>query len=235
MAPPSAPVVPHPDRPTGDVGALARELFTGGAVLPRLMQHHRHRIAPIARCVSLVPDGADLLDVGCGGGLFIACLVAAGRVRSAHGVDASASAIATAQAVVAKLRARRPDADVRFEHRRVEQGLPDRAYGAVSMVDVMHHIPPVAQRQAFLDAAARVRPGGVFLYKDMCDAPFWRAGMNRLHDLVMARQWIRYLPVETADRWATEAGLVREVAEERAMLWYGHEIRLYRRPAEVAP
>jgi hypothetical protein len=51
----------------------------------------------------------------------------------------------------------------------------------------------------------------------------------------MARQWIRYLPVETADRWATEAGLVREVAEERAMLWYGHEIRLYRRPAEVAP
>ena len=32
-----------------------------------------------------------------------------------------------------------------------------------------------------------------------------------------------------SDEW--EAGLVREVAEDRAMLWYGHEIRLYRRAA----
>ena len=102
------------------------------------------------------------------------------------------------------------------------------------MIDVMHHIPPQAQRGAFLEAAGRVRAGGVFLYKDMCDAPVWRAGMNRLHDLVMARQWIRYLPIEDADRWAAEAGLVREVAEEHAMLWYGHEIRMYRRAAEVA-
>ena len=234
MAPRPAPEALHDQRPTGDIGALARSLFTDGPLLPRLMQHHRHRIAPVARCVSLVPQGSDLLDIGCGGGLFVACLVAAGRVRSALGVDASASAIATAQAAAGRLRARVPGVEVRFEHRRVEEGLPAGAYGAVSMIDVMHHIPPQAQRGAFLEAAGRVRAGGVFLYKDMCDAPVWRAGMNRLHDLVMARQWIRYLPIEDADRWAAEAGLVREVAEEHAMLWYGHEIRMYRRAAEVA-
>jgi len=231
MAPRPAPAaLPH-DRPTGDVGALARSLFTDGPLLGRLMQHHRHRIAPVARCLELVPAGVDLLDVGCGGGLFVACLAASGRVRSAHGVDASAAAIATARAAANRLRDRAPGVEVRFEHRRVEEGLPAGEYGAVSMIDVMHHIPRPAQRGAFLEAAARVRAGGVFLYKDMCDAPAWRAAMNRMHDLVMARQWIRYLPIEDADRWAAEAGLVREVAEERAMLWYGHEIRVYRRAA----
>jgi len=113
----------------------------------------------------------------------------------------------------------------------IQAGLPEGRFPVVSMIDVMHHIPPAFQRQAFDDALSRVAPGGVFLYKDMCDAPVWRAGMNRLHDLVMARQWIHYLPIERADEWAGDAGFATEVAEERAMFWYGHEIRLYRRPA----
>jgi hypothetical protein len=70
----------------------------------------------------------------------------------------------------------------------------------------------------------------MLLYKDMCDAPAWRAGLNRLHDLVIARQWINYVPVEDADRWATDCGLAIERTEWIAMLWYGHELRVYRRP-----
>jgi 2-polyprenyl-3-methyl-5-hydroxy-6-metoxy-1,4-benzoquinol methylase len=195
------------------------------------MQHHRHRIAPVARCIELVPQDVEILDIGCGGGLFVVLLAALGRIRSGRGIDASAPAIAVALDAAARVRTLRPDARIEFEHRTVEAGLPDGRFEMVSMIDVMHHIPPAFQRQAFDDALARVAPGGAFLYKDMCDAPFWRAGMNRLHDLVMARQWIRYLPVESADRWAREAGFAIEVAEERGMLLYGHEIRLYRRNA----
>ena len=212
-----------------DIGAVARSVFTGGPLLQRMLQHHRHRIAPIARCVELVPAGSDVLDIGCGGGLFLACLAASGRIRSGHGIDSSQPAIAVAQAAAARLRANGVATPVSFEHRAVEQGLPAASFGAVTMIDVMHHIPPAAQRTAFADALSRVSPGGVFLYKDMCDAPFWRRGMNRLHDLVLARQWIHELPVEQADAWAAEAGFARETAEERAILWYGHEIRVYRR------
>lgn len=214
-----------------DPGRLARRLFTGGPLLARLLQHHRHRIAPVARCVELVPEGSDILDIGCGGGLFLALLAATGRIRSGRGIDSSAPAIAVAQESVARIAELAPAAAVAFEHRAVEAGLPEGRFPVVSMIDVMHHIPPAFQRQAFDDALSRVAPGGVFLYKDMCDAPVWRAGMNRLHDLVMARQWIHYLPVERADEWARDAGFATEVAEERAMFWYGHEIRLYRRPA----
>jgi SAM-dependent methyltransferase len=221
--------------PACDIGAVGRSVFTEGPLLQRVLQHHRHRIAPIARCVELIPRGCDVLDIGCGGGLFLACLASAGRIGQGHGIDASASAIATAQAAALRLRAMGSAARLEFEHRSVEDGLPDRLYGAVAMLDVMHHIPPAAQQQAFTDALARVRPGGIFLYKDMCDAPFWRRGMNRLHDLALARQWISELPIERADAWAAAAGFSSDLAEARDILWYGHEIRVYRRPNDATP
>ncbi|MEY5060399.1 MAG: hypothetical protein RIS45_320 [Planctomycetota bacterium] len=218
-----------------DIGAVARRVFTDGPLLQRVLQHHRHRIAPIARCVDLIPQGSDVLDIGCGGGLFLVCLAASGRIARGHGIDSSESAIATANAAAQRLRGFGASAQLTFEHRSVEAGLPDRLYGAVAMIDVMHHIPPAAQQQAFADALARVQPGGVFLYKDMCDAPLWRRGMNRLHDLALARQWISELPIESADAWAVGAGLDREIAEEQGILWYGHEIRVYRRPSAATP
>jgi len=214
--------------PPIDVGAVARALYIDGPIAVRMLQRHRHRIAPVARCAELVPAGSRVLDIGCGGGLLLACLASAGRIRSGLGIDSSRQAIEVARAAKARLQA--GAAPVEFEHRAVEHGLPDGGFDAVCMVDVMHHIPAPAKRRAFHDALARVAEGGVFLYKDMCDAPAWRRGMNRLHDLVMARQWIDELPVELADAWAAEAGFVRETAEEHRMLWYGHELRVYRRP-----
>jgi 2-polyprenyl-3-methyl-5-hydroxy-6-metoxy-1,4-benzoquinol methylase len=229
---------PARDRPSPhapDIGAVARRVFTDGPLLQRVLQHHRHRIAPIARCIELIPPDSDVLDIGCGGGLFLACLAATGRIARGHGIDSSASAIATANAAAQRLRASGTAAQLTFEHRSVEAGLPDRRYEAVAMIDVMHHIPPAAQQQAFADALARVQPGGIFLYKDMCDAPFWRRGMNRLHDLTLARQWISELPIERADAWAADEGFDLTLAEERRILWYGHEIRVYRRPAGATP
>jgi len=194
-----------------------------------------------------VPTGSSVLDIGCGGGLLVARLATTGRARAAHGIDASAPAIAIAQGMAARLGAIIPETtaepttepateagQIRFEHRPVQQGLPDGPFDAVCLIDVMHHVPPGAQERAFRDAASRVRPGGRFIYKDMCDAPRWRAGMNRLHDLAMARQWIRYLPIESAEAWAVEEGLALVHREDIKMLWYGHELRVFERPAEPA-
>lgn len=220
----ASPPAPH------DVAEVAKRLYRGGGTVARLMQHHRHRIAPVATLVQAVPSGSSVLDAGCGGGLLLNCLAAAGKLRSGHGFDSSAVAIGAASAAARRL----PELGARvvptFERRPVEAGFPAGCFDAVCLIDVLHHVPPAAQEQAFKDAASRVAPGGILLYKDMCDAPAWRAGMNRLHDLVMARQWIRYVPIESADRWAGECGLSVERAEWITMLWYGHELRVYRRP-----
>lgn len=71
---------------------------------------------------------------------------------------------------------------------------PQGAVDVVTMIDVMHHLPQEI-RQAFVEAAAaRLAPGGRFVYKDMDKRPVWRALWNNLHDLLLAREWVRLEP-----------------------------------------
>ena len=163
--------------------------------------------------------------------MFIALLAAENHSVCAVGFDADPDAIAQARAMASAGRRQHGTADVRFEHLHAQSPWPAGEYDVVAMIDVMHHIPPAAQRAVFQEALSHVAPGGVLIYKDMCRRPLWRAGMNRLHDLVVARQWIHYLPIEHVDRWAAAAGMATERADAINRLWYGHELRVLRRPA----
>jgi hypothetical protein len=78
---------------------------------------------------------------------------------------------------------------------------------------VLHHIPPRDQEKAVLDVWTRVRPGGIFLYKDMASKPFWCGWMNRLHDLASAKEWIHYCPISRVENAVNLGGGGGEVGE----------------------
>ena len=211
---------------------LARQLYTTGAPVMRAMQHHRPRISPFQLLVQAVPPGSRVLDIGCGGGLFLGLLAGSGRIRRGTGIDTSAPAIAVANEMTARL----PTGHgVRFEARSAALPLPNEGYDVVTLLDVMHHIPPEHQRGVLEQALQRVEPGGLLIYKDMALRPRWRALANRLHDLLIARQWIHYLPLQQAIDWAEAAGY--SVVEQRTvnMLWYGHELVVFKAPSGHAP
>ena len=98
-----------------------------------------------------------------------------------------------------------------------------------SWVEVRHPSPPASQREIFHQAAARIKPGGILLYKDMAVKPWWRAWGNRLHDLLLARQWIHYAPLPQIKQWAAEAGLELQHEERYSRFFYGHELLVFRK------
>lgn len=206
---------------------IAGELYERAGAVPRLKQQARAAICPFDPLIEAVPQGARVLDVGCGAGLFLACLAREGRIAAGRGFDASAAAVAHARAMLAKLP---PAPPLAIEHRAVEAPWPDEQYDLVSMVDVLHHIDPAHQREAVLNAAARVRPGGLMLYKDMAMTPRWMAAANRLHDLVFAQQWINYAPFGEVAGWLVAAGFRQERFQAFRRLWYAHELGLFRKP-----
>lgn len=208
---------------------MLRPLYQDAPRLLRLTQVHRPRICPMAEVLQAIPAGSRTLDVGCGGGSLLMLGVLTGRVSGGVGFDASGPAIEAARRAGARLP--RPDA-LRLEHRRVQDGWPQGPFDAVTVIDVLHHVPPAAQAGVIELAASRLAPGGVLVYKDMCRRPRWRALANRAHDLLMARQWIHTPPVARVEAWAAGHGLVRVRALDRAVLWYGHELRVFAKPPD---
>ncbi len=207
----------------------ARELYVDGPLFRRKMQHYRPMICPFHRLLPHVPVGASILDVGSGSGLFLALLAKSGRRVHGVGFDVSSDAINLAVGMAERIANQAPDSSLQFAQLDVNAAWPAGPFDVVSIIDVMHHVPPVHQRALIATAAVHVAPGGTLLYKDMCRRPRWRAVANRAHDLALARQWIHYAPIDRVESWARDEGLELTCAETINLLWYGHELRVFQR------
>jgi 2-polyprenyl-3-methyl-5-hydroxy-6-metoxy-1,4-benzoquinol methylase len=212
-----------------DLSAQAALLYADAPRLQRFLARNRPFIAPFERMLGHVPVGASVLDVGCGIGLFGALLAANRRRPRLVGFDSNAPAIAVAQAMALRSAELYPMAQLEFHRLDVEAPWPEGTFDVVSIIDVMHHVPPPAARSVIELAVAKLAPGGTLLYKDMACRPRWRALANRLHDLTLARQWIHYLPIDHVENWAGELGCVRVHAENLSRWWYAHELRVFRK------
>ncbi|MEA2001584.1 MAG: class I SAM-dependent methyltransferase [Actinomycetota bacterium] len=202
--------------------SLANQLYVAAPAFVRLQQRLRPRVCPFEELVPEIRNnGGRLLDFGCGAGLFTMHCVAQGYVESADGVDVNSSTIRIAD----EARRSSPDSGrVQFH----SGAIPEGTYDAISMIDVMHHLQPSEQRSMFYDLCDRLAIGGVLVYKDMCRQPRWQAVANRMHDLVLSRQWIHYLPIEKAIGWAVEdLGLELLRRTRFDYLVYGHELAVF--------
>jgi 2-polyprenyl-3-methyl-5-hydroxy-6-metoxy-1,4-benzoquinol methylase len=208
---------------------VAARLYAGAPLVARTFQRLRPRICPFAELVALVPAGARMLDIGCGSGLFLGLLAADGRLSSGVGIDRDQRALAVAD----RMRATLPD-PARVQFRAGDAGdLPAGDYTVVALIDLLHHVPPAAQVEVMLGAAGRVAPDGLLVCKDIARRPRWRALMNRLHDLLLARQWVHHPDGDALVAACIQAGLVIERRERIDRWWYGHELIVARRTAQA--
>src|SRR5262249_42325884 len=153
---------------------------------------------PFHILIDFIPSGANILDVGCGAGLFIAVLAHLDRIQSAVGFDADQSAIRVAQSIATKLP---KPGRINFEYRNVGEIWPTGRFGVVCLIDVMHHIRPEQHAQLLVTAAHHIAAGGILIYKDIARRPYWRAWANRLHDLPSVGEWIHYAQLEEVISW----------------------------------
>ena len=206
----------------------ATTLYPKGPALFRALQRYRPYICPFDELLPEVPSGASVLDIGCGGGLFLGLIDAIGLRPRGEGFDVSAPAIRLAKNMAASNRDH--GGELHFQRLDPDSSWPAGEFDVVAMIDVIHHVPPAAQEDVIRRACQKAKPGGIFLYKDMVKRPRWRALANRMHDLVLARQWIHYVPVADVERWAADEEMKLERSELMNRLWYGHELRVFRRP-----
>jgi 2-polyprenyl-3-methyl-5-hydroxy-6-metoxy-1,4-benzoquinol methylase len=212
------------------VAALAKSLYHSGPGFRYRMQQYRPYLCPVEVLLSLVPEAGSVLDIGCGCALLLGLALRSGKDIHAIGVDISEDALKMAAAMKEHGLAHAEGQRLTLHLSREVADWPAGSFDMVSLIDVMHHVRMDWRTKIIEAAIARVKPGGILMYKDMCRRPRWRAFQNWCQDLLVSRQWIHYLPIAEVEAMARDADLIELRSETINRLGFGHELRVYRRP-----
>jgi 2-polyprenyl-3-methyl-5-hydroxy-6-metoxy-1,4-benzoquinol methylase len=130
-----------------------------------------------------LPREGTVFEVGCGFGLFGLYFARACPGLRVRGIDVDEGRIALAD----KARRRLGVANASFEvgdARSVE--LPHGLDGCY-MLDLLHHVPRPVAEALISQVHARLRPGGVFVVKDVDTRPRYKMAFTWLLDVLMTR------------------------------------------------
>jgi 2-polyprenyl-3-methyl-5-hydroxy-6-metoxy-1,4-benzoquinol methylase len=209
-----------------DISRLTRDIYKEGSWARRLMVYGRPYICPFEELVARVPQGSTILDIGCGDGLFLHILGQIGRISEGLGFDNNSAAVATARS--AKNDGNR-SGRIQFREWSIGNDWPKGEFDVVSMIDVLHHIPPRQKRSAIEEAVRHVKPGGLFIFKDIGQKPRWRKFFNSVHDFVLTGERVTYASSDTVSSWLVCSGMRELERKTIYRVWYGHELMLFSR------
>lgn len=184
----------------------------------------RPYICPFEELLRRIPLNSTVLDVGCGVGIMSALAAGPGQATRVLGFDISAKGIEIARGT------QLPPGVAEF--RVLPAGeFPSETFDVVLAIDVLHHVPPPVQHDFIGSLCKCVSPGGLLIFKDISPRPWWKAFANRLHDLVMARQWVHYRHEDIVSDWLQSRGgkIIESTRLDR--LWYSHYLLVWRNAA----
>ena len=207
--------------------ALIQRLYGTAPRGTRLKQSWRPYLAPFAGALQAVPPGSRVMDIGCGGGLFLLVLAACDRIAAGFGFDLSRDDIKAAQQATQNSGL---ESVLRFEVRDLASGIPEEEWPVVSLIDVLHHVPKQQHSSLVCSLSERVAPGGRLIIREPARRPYWRNFANVIHDLILARQIVHSRDPEEIEAWLSQSGLRLIQRETTTALWYGHWLLVFERP-----
>lgn len=204
------------------------EAFSGTR---RFLIRHRPKICPFDQILAFIEPDNKIFDIGCGSGFLLYAALVLRQISGGYGVDVDSPAIEAAnQAFHHQVKSDTFHFTVASE----PDKWPAEEFDAVTMIDLLHHVPPSRLDNFVRQAAAMVKPGGRLIVKDMAGDRWVYAMANRLHDLLLARQWINYIDMDKISISLQREGWVEESRQERIMWLYSHRLIILRRPEPSA-
>jgi 2-polyprenyl-3-methyl-5-hydroxy-6-metoxy-1,4-benzoquinol methylase len=153
--------------------------------------------APFAALELEVPLAGDVLEVGCGHGVFSTYLAVTSRSRHVVGVDIDADKIELAVAAAANLDP--GEADVSF--RVSPSGSVPRTEGGwrcIVFADVLYLLDRRARRALLAECVDALAPGGLLVVKEVDTRPRAKAAVAQLQE-VLATRVLRITEGDTLD------------------------------------
>jgi 2-polyprenyl-3-methyl-5-hydroxy-6-metoxy-1,4-benzoquinol methylase len=152
-----------------------------------------------------LPASGQVLDVGCGFGLFALHFAMQNPALRIHGFDLSERRVNMARRAAGRLGA----ANVRFDVADAARFRFDSAISAAYMLDLIHHIPQQSVAPLIDTIAANLEIGGRLLVKDIEPSPAYKLGFTWALDKLMDyKAPVRYWAPEEIQPLIERAGFV---------------------------
>ncbi len=150
-----------------------------------------------------LPNRGEILDLGCGFGLFAMYMALAKPDAHVIGLDVNARRLRMARDAAARLGIH----NVSFSQHDLREWRPDRTLAGAYALDVFHHLPPDSGDRLLQDLCAHIEPGGRFLLKDIDTAPRAMLWFTYLLDVLMSpRDDFHYRSAGAWQRQLTASG-----------------------------
>jgi SAM-dependent methyltransferase len=158
-----------------------------------------------------LPASGDVLDLGCGFGLFSLYYAQILPGLRLHGIDRNARRIGIAREAGRRLGL--PNVDYTVGDARGFRA--DRPYAGAYMLDIVHHVEPEAVRPLLAELHAALTPGGCLAVKDVDRRPAYKRWFTHALDLAMS-------PGSPPHYWAAER--LQTALEETGFRVYRHSM-----------
>lgn len=161
-------------------------LWAGADRVGRFHTTARWWSAPFAELELEVPLAGDILEIGCGHGVFTTYLAITSTARRVVGIDIDADKIASAVEVTSQLDP--GEADLRFET--LPSGLVPRIEGgwrSIVFADVLYLLGRDRRRALLSECVDALAPGGLLVIKEVDTEPFVKAKLSQLQEIIATR------------------------------------------------
>ena len=160
-----------------------------------------------------LPDEGDILDLGCGFGLFAMYMALSKPHARVIGLDINPQRLEMARAAAATLQI----PNVSFQQQDLRDWRPAEPIAAAYALDGFHHIPVESGNRLLLDLFSRLKSGGRFLLKDIDTSPRWMLWFTYILDALMSPRDDYYY--RSASDWQRQLGASGFEPVYRHFLW----------------
>ena len=172
--------------PRSEAAKRALGLWKKSARSARLHTTIRWWTAPFEALEAEVPRSGNILEVGCGHGVFATFLALSSASRSVVGVDIDTEKIELAQVSLQGLRP--GEATVSFEHRESGEFLTiGSGWNAIVFADVLYLLAPEDRSRLLAQCVAALAPGGVLIVKEVDTKPRFKARIAQFQEFLATK------------------------------------------------
>lgn len=183
-------------------------------------------ITPFHDILQLIPEGAKVLDIGCGNGAFLILISSFRNASSIAGLEIQDKVLEIAKRLLSYINNIEKKMEL-FDGSVLPVYLKE--YNFVTLIDVLHHIPTNIQKEFLQEVFDKMGLGSVLIVKDIDADDKLRCYLNKLHDLIVNGEMGFELPMKRTVGILRQTGFIVESVLKKNIFVYSHFICVCRK------